>query len=494
MPSRNLTALFTFLLVLARPFAVSAAEAPDAKAGDAADPVAKIQQLNRAGMQYFDDLNYAMAEKSLLEALALVDKANLASGPAGLSTHGNLGVLYSAGFKKPDKSVFHFKKALAIKPDLKLSKQRSSPETEANLARAKAEMAGGPKAGVAVGPREDAASGEALSCPTEGEVQAGDEITFKCTTSGAIKVASVTLHYKPNDGEEFQALQMAKESSTAAVTTWIAKVPGAHTQGTMVPFFVAANDPSGETLAISGREDNPSIIIVKGAGVAAGPPPVAAGGEAEEEEEEGEDFDDKNPLAQLERERWREHQGSKGSWLISAGAGSGLGYASGKSTEAFGKYGVGFNSGVAPASLGHLVWEVAYFVGRQTAMSIGGRHQGIFGGPKGTATGAHSLLVRTLFFTEDEGKVRWYFALAAGGGEGFRLRVEASIKDSETGDNTGYTVKDTVRGGPFVAGFGGGMLYKIGRRWHLSLDSQALVGIPHASAVVDLTAGLRWQH
>ena len=47
-------------------------------------------------------------------------------------------------------------------------------------------------------------------------------------------------------------------------------------------------------------------------------------------------------------------------------------------------------------------------------VALGGRHQGIFGGPKGTATGAHSLLVRSLFFTEDEGKVRWYFALAAG--------------------------------------------------------------------------------
>lgn len=490
MPSRNLTALFTFLLVLARPFAAPAAEAPDAKAGEPADPVAKIQQLNRAAMQYYDDLNYALAEKSLLEALSLVEKANLGSGPAGLSTHGNLAVLYSAGFKKPDKAVMHFKKALAIKPDLKLSKQRSTPETEANLARAKAEM--GPKAPVAVGPKPDAAPNDALSCPTEGEVQAGDEITFKCTTSAGIKVASVTLHYRPNDGEEFQTVPMTKEGVAGGVTTWVAKVPGAHTQGTMVPFFVEAHDPSGEMLALSGREDNPSIITVKGTALAAGPPPVPAGGETEEEEEEGEEIDDSNPLAGLERERWREHQGSKGTWLLGLGAGSGLGYASGKSTEAFGKFGVGFNPGIAPASLGHIMWEAAYFVGRKTAISLAGRHQGIFGGPKGTATGAHSLLLRTLFFTEDEGKVRWYFAIAAGGGEGFRLRVEATIRDADA--NPIGNVKDTVRGGPFVAGCGGGMLYKISKSWHLSIDTQALLGIPHTSAVVDLTAGLRWQH
>jgi hypothetical protein len=511
MPSRYstgaLAALFSFLLLLAHPLAAAAAgedKASDAKGSEASDPAVKIQQLNRAAMQYFDDLNYAMAEKTLLEALALVEKANLGSGPAGLATNGNLAVLYSAGFKKPDKAVLHFKKALAIKPDLKLSKQRATPETEANLARAKAEMGGGGAAPAAGGPKAGAASlgpqpaaGVAvngLSCPTGGETQAGEEITFKCTTGGMLRPATVMLYFKPNDSDEYQALLMTKEGTSGGVTNWVAKIPGTQTMAGEVWFFFEANDASGGSLALSGREDSPSVITVRGSGVAAGPPPVAGGGGEgeEEEEEEGEEIDDSNPLAGLERERWKEHHGSKGSWLVSIGAGSGLGYAYGH-LEAFGKYKLGFNPGIAPASLGHAVWEVAYFVGRNTALSIGGRHQWIIGGPAGTATGAHSLLLRSLFFTEDEGKVRWYFALAAGGGEGFRLRVVAQINDPDTGAATGYTVKDTVRGGPFVAGFGGGMLYKLSRRMHLTVDTQFLAGFLDFSAVLDLTAGVRWQ-
>jgi hypothetical protein len=510
MPSRfspgALPVLFALLLVAARPLAAQpAGEAPGAKAGEAGDPAARIQQLNRMAMQYFDDLNYAMAEKTLLEALALVEKANLTTGPAVLATNGNLAVVYSAGFKKPDKAVQFFKKALALKPDLKLSKQRTTPETEANLARARAEMAGGGALPAPGGPRSsdgtvglrppEDAEANALSCPTGGEIQAGDEITFTCTTGGALKPATVMLYYKPNDGEEYQAMQMTKVGTAGGTTTWVAKVPGGHTQATSIPFFVEANDASGGSLALSGREDNPGIILVRGAGVAAGPPPVAGGeGEGEEEEEEeGEEIDDSNPLAGLERERWKEHQGSKGTWMISLGAGSGVGYAYAKSTEAFGKYKVGFNPGIAPASLGQIVWEVAYFVGRKTALSIGGRHQGIFGGPAGTATGAHSILARSLFYTEDEGKVRWYFSLVAGGGEGFRMSVNASVNNVDTGAPTGVTVKDTVRGGPLVAGFGGGMLYKLSRRWRLTLDPQVLFGFPHFSAVLDLTGGVRCQ-
>jgi hypothetical protein len=99
--------------------------------------------------------------------------------------------------------------------------------------------------------------------------------------------------------------------------------------------------------------------------------------------------------------------------------------------------------------------------------------------------------LRLLFFTEDEGKVRWYFAGAVGAGEGFRFQVKATVADN-TGQPIG-TVKDTVRGGPFVAGIGGGMLYKLSRHFRWTLDTQALVGFTNVSAVLDLSSGLRYQ-
>ena len=486
--------LTTFLALLGRPQAAPAAEG---KADAAADPVAKVQKMNRYAMQLFDDLNYALAEKTLLDALAIVEKSNLASGSAGLATHGNLAVLYSIGLKNPDKAVFHFKKALAIKPDLKMSKQRATPETEANLARAKAEMSGSMAVRKPAQAAVEASADAGIKCPTGGEVQAGDDVTLKCLTSAEVRATTVMLFYKPSGSDEFQVIEMTKSGTSGGTTTWVGKIPGAQTKAKWIPVYFEARDDSGISLAASGREDSPSVIALKGGD--AGSAPVAsapagegqnAEGEEEEEEEEGEEIDDDNPLARLENERRREHEGSKGTWWVSGGVGAGFGYAHANSTEAFGKYKVGFNPGLA-ASVGHGTVELGYFIGRQTALSLGGRFQRIIPpGPTGTATGALTGLLRVLFFTEDQGKVRWYFAGAVGGGEGFRFQVDATVTDA-SGKPIG-TVKDTVRGGPYVAGFGGGMLYKLNRHLRWTIETQALLGFPHYSAVLDLTTGLRW--
>lgn len=483
---------------------VQMARAGEGKADDA-DPAAKVQKMNRYAMQLFDDLNFALAEKTLLDALAIVEKSNLAGGPAGLATNGNLAVLYSVGLKNPDKAVFHFKKALAIKPDLKMSKQRATPETEANLARAKAEMgATPPSAAKASEPAADAKHAEAASdasikCPTGGEVQAGDEITLKCLTSAELHPATVMLYYKANGADDYQVLQMTKSGMSGAATAWVGKIPASQTKAKWIPVYFEARDESGASVALSGREDSPSVISVKGGEAApTGPTATAAGGEGEgdegddDEEEESEEIDDDNPLARLENERRREHQGSKGIFWAGLGLGSGFGYAAGHSTEAFGKYGVGFNAGFAPALLGQAAPEVGYFIGRKTAVSLGGRFQAIYPrGPAGTATGAITGLLRILFFTEGDEKIRWYFSGVTGWGEGFRFQVSALVLDQNGKPTT--TVKDTVRGGPFVAGIGGGMLYKLNRHWRWTVDTQGLVGFSHVSVVFDLTSGARYQ-
>jgi hypothetical protein len=180
---------------------------------------------------------------------------------------------------------------------------------------------------------------------------------------------------------------------------------------------------------------------------------------------------------------------------VSLGFGSGVGYAHGTSTEAFGKYRVGFTSGFALANLGQAVPEVGYFIGRSTALSLTGRLQAIFPrGPEGTATGALTGLLRILFFSEDEGKFRWYFAGAVGAGEGFRFQLNATVVDvKQDGTTTSHTTKDTIRGGPYVTGIGGGMLYKLNRHWRWTLDTQVLVGFTNVSGVLDLSSGLRYQ-
>ncbi len=475
---------------------------------DDADPASKVQKLNRYAMQLFDDRNYALAEKTLLEALAIVEKSNLGRGPAGLATNGNLAVLYSVGLKNPDKAVFHFKKALALKPDLRMSKQRATPETEANLARAKAELAGrapasSPKPPASTAKQVEAVSGVAIKCPADEEAQAGEDLTLKCLTSAELHPATVTLYYKANGEDQYQALPMTKSGNSGAATAWVAKIPGAQIKAKLIPVYFEARDDSGSSLAFSGREDSPSVISVKGGeATPAGPAATATAGvgdtgdndEGDEgEEEEGEEIDDENPLARLENERRREHQGLKGTWWLGLGLGSGVGYASGNSTETFPSQKVGFSPGLALAFLGHAVPEIGYFIGRNTALAITGRDQLILGGWKGTPWGANAVLLRALFFTDGDEKVRWYFATAAGWGDAFRLQVDAQAQQVDQSGNGGTAIpfKDTVKGGPWAVGIGGGMLYKLNRRWRWTVDTQALLGFTHYSAVLDLTTGLR---
>ncbi|MGD0837637.1 MAG: tetratricopeptide repeat protein [Polyangia bacterium] len=476
------------------------AMAAEAKALSSSDASNKAQNLNRYAMQLFDDGNFALAEKTLLEALGVLEKANLADAPAALATHGNLAVLYSAGLKRPDKAVAEFKKALVIKPDLKLSQQRATPEITANLDRARAELEGGaPPA--AVSPPPPRVSGESrrtevgasLQCPPGGEIAAGDDVHLECLSSDA-KISAVLLYYKPNGAEEYRIIAMRKGAASEGVTTWQVTIPGSDTNGTWVPIYFEARSAAGAPLSFSGRPENPSVIRVKGSEQAnrvAEEDDDEEGGAGHEDDEE--EIDDNNPLARLENERRREREGLKGTWTFWGALGSGVGYATGR-PEAFGSGSGGLpsSSGLAPAYLGHFTWDVGYFVGRDTALVVGGRHQWIAGATNGTATGANSALVKLLFFTEREGRIRWYFSTVAGGGEGFRLRVTDSIHDVY--GNLKGSVNDTVQGGPGVAGLGGGLVVKLVRRWHFTLDAQALVGIPKPSTVLDLNAGIRWMH
>ena len=498
--ARSLTPCLTPLLALAL-LAVArppAAHAVEGKTESAADATTRVQKLNRYAMQLFDDMNFQLAEKTLLEALGVVEKASLTNGPAGLATHGNLAVLYSVGLKNPDKAVFHFKKALAIKPDLKMGKQRATPETEANLARAKAELAagGGADSLAEAEPDVDAKAGEqeagnAMKCPAGGEVKAGDEITLKCLTTADLRPATVVLYYKANGAEQYQGLPMTNASTADGITTWVAKIPGSDTKARLVPFYVEARNARGAAVALSGRDESPSMILVKGAATQAASASADIDEDNTDDADEAEEIDDNNPLARLEKERRREREGSKGTFWLSLGIGSGIGYAAGHSTEAFGKDGVQFNPGIAIAYLGHAAPEFGYFVGRNTALSVAGRLQWIPGAYKGTATGALTALFRVSFFGEDEGRTRWYFAPTVGAGEGFRFRVNAQIVDGK-GNPTG-TVEDTVRGGPFVAGAGTGVLVKLNKRFRWTVDAQFLTGFPNVSAVLDLTSGIRWE-
>ena len=66
-----------------------------AAAGVNQEAVKKVVALNKEARQFFDAMEFTLAEKSLKEALEIGEEAGLGNHPVMAGTHGNLGVLYS---------------------------------------------------------------------------------------------------------------------------------------------------------------------------------------------------------------------------------------------------------------------------------------------------------------------------------------------------------------------------------------------------------------
>ena len=70
-----------------------------------------------------------------------------------------------------------------------------------------------------------------------------------------------------------------------------------------------------------------------------------------------------------------------------------------------------------------------------------------------------------------DGNLRGFGSLAVGGGSGFRLKVAPDRR-------TGLVRSDTVRGGPFLGGAGGGVIYHINPHIAWPTELRALAGFP----------------
>jgi hypothetical protein len=252
--------------------------------------------------------------------------------------------------------------------------------------------------------------------------------------------------------------------------SWVGRIPAGEISGKWLPFYFEARDRRGEALAMSGRNDSPSILTIRG----------DAEGAVDQDRRAGEDQE--NPL--VERAGGKRSGAPSGNrYWVGLGVGSGGGYAKGNGVEAYRQYVRTFEPGLAAAGLAHVVPELGYFLTSTLAISLQGRNQFIPRSNRYTAAGAQAALVRLLFFGGED-RARFYGSVAAGGGEGFRLRVQASTTD-------GAVVNDTVKGGPILAGAGGGFSYAFGDTWSWMLESNVLAGFPTFSAVVDINTGLR---
>lgn len=131
--------------------------------------------------------------------------------------------------------------------------------------------------------------------------------------------------------------------------------------------------------------------------------------------------------------------------------------------------------------------EVGWQITRGFAIAIAGRHQflpangwqqGQGAEPPRMANAAFLRLVWSI----GAGNAVWLLSAAAGGGDGFRLMVPRR-------PGAGLPHDDTVRGGPFAFGPGGGFAYHFHRAFAWHAEARVLIGAPDLAGVLEVNTG-----
>jgi hypothetical protein len=345
----------------------------------------------------------------------------------------------------------------------------------------------------------------ALDCPTPDEAIIDKALTLRCAVAPSLPVASVYLLYRAPGKDDYGEIAMTKTPKG-----WLqAKIPKKAVTGKSIQFYFEGRNADGKPVVANGGSESPNIVLV-----------VEEGQKEEATKIPSAEEEDENPLETDEGPRGpRLHLGhvdksregldtrfGKRKWWIGLGLGTGYGYAKGKGFEAVNKSPettcptsmpscTPFHSlqgefvpGLAWAGIGQLAPEVGYQIDPDMAVSLEGRLQWIGQPSKYSqfgARGAISVLAKLLFFTK-QAQLRFFGSVIAGGGEGFRL-----VAYPAAGQATNSDFKDTVLGGPVVAGVGGGLYYEIAKPVSFVTELHALGGFPTFSAVLDVNVALQ---
>jgi hypothetical protein len=533
-------------LAVATTFLVSGAARAQAVDQAAVD---KLIGMNKRALDDFDTLEFDSAKRTLLEALVAGKKAGLETHPIMARTYVHLGAVYITGLKDRQKGVQSFVRAIEIDPTIRISKAMSAPELEEAFAdalkqakpRAAAPVAAPPppppppvetpppppppKKRAPVMEDESAApppkkrapvmedesappprakvsgdedSGEpdlpvhinALDCPTPDEVPPDKSVKLRCAAAANLNLARVVLMYRMPGSEEFGSVEMERTPKG-----WFqGKIPKKAVTGKSVQFYFEGRNAGGKPVVSNGRSDSPNLILIRDkaeAEEAEAEAAEASGGRAVDTEENPLDERDEAAgprlyLGRVDKSKiGLDTRYGNRKWWIGLGLGSGYGYAKGDGLEVRSDLQGAFTAGLGWAGLGHLAPELGFQITPDFAISIQGRNQWIPQPKKYadfTARGAHSVLARLLFYTK-QSRLRFYGSLMGGAGEGFRFVLYP--------DTTRPDFKDTVRGGPYLAGAGGGLYYEISKGLSFTWEINALAGFPIFSVVADMNLALQ---
>jgi hypothetical protein len=516
----------------------------DAGAQPAAQAIIdKIVQMNKKALDDYDTLEWDSAKRTLLEALVAGKKGGLDGHPVMARTYLHLGCVYITGLKDRQKGVQSFVRAIEIDPAIKIEQTMTDPELEAAFAEATKRVKPRPDAGEPAaappppppappkskGPvMEDESArsapkrrgpvmesttpplapgavwsdqpGEpdlpahinALDCPTPDEVPPDKAVRLRCAAADNLGVAKLFLMYRLPASEEFGSVEMVRTPKG-----WYqGKLPKKAVTGKSVQLYFEGRNAGGKPVVSNGRADSPNLILIREEAAAqeAEAEAAEASGRKQADDVEENPLEERNEVAGPRLYLGKVDKSKIGldtrygnrRWWIGLGLGSGYGYAKGDGLETRPDLQSRFSPGLGWAGLGHLAPEVGFQVTHDFAVSLEGRDQWIPQGSKFakfTASGAQSVLARALLYTKQQ-RVRFFGSLMAGGGEGFRFVLYP--------DRARPDYKDTVRGGPFLAGAGLGLYAEMSPGVSFVTELNGLAGFPIFSAVADVNVALQF--
>ena len=329
----------------------------------------------------------------------------------------------------------------------------------------------------------------ALDCPTPDEVPPDKPVKLRCAAAPNLGLAKVLLLYRLPNSEDFGSVEMERTPKG-----WYqGKLPKKAVTGKSVQLYFEGRNAAGKPVVSNGRADSPNLILIReDAAAEEAEHETGVSGQALDTEENPLDERDESQgprlyLGKVDKSKiGLDTRYGNRKWWIGIGVGSGYGYAKGNGLETRSDLQSLFAAGFGWAGLGQLVPELGLQITPDFALSLEGRNQWIPQSSKYskfTASGAQSVLARLLFYTK-QSRLRFYGSFMAGGGEGFRFVLYP--------DNSRPDYKDTVRGGPYLAGLGGGLYYEISQGVSFVTEINVLAGFPIVSGVGDLNLALQF--
>jgi hypothetical protein len=445
--------------------------------------VNQIVELNKQALLLYRNLEVTGAAQALEQALSLCSSAGLEKRPVAARTHLHLGVVFVSGQKKREEGLAEFKKALAIDPKIRIAKSLLNPEVDRVFAEA---VASPPPQSSEQAPAQVVPAAAPPPAPGHLSMQhppvtrgiRGHAVAIKVQVPPGLGAARVVLAYLGEDSDLFLAREMAPIKGASG---WYEEeIPAEATRGPRVAYYLEAQDPDDQPIAHHGSPEQPHYVILDPEFAA--PPPEHARQVSAEQNSSG-------PLP------------ANRLWVVLA-LGGGGGYHSGhpemNRVDNNPRQSEIRVSGYGMARLGHLAPEIGFLPSRRMVVSVQGRIQAISGaqdvvlGPNTYHPAQYAvagLAKVTWLFRDPQRRLRPFASLQAGAGQ-IRHTITTPAGANLTGCGDGPTCKDTVLGGPALAGVGGGAIWKLDDNLAVYAAYNVLVGVPNVMVNGDLNVGI----